>query len=85
MAKNATEGPKKMRQVMALLAREIPYDSVFESFEDLAMTESEMLKLRRGVERILRSKLSDYEWDRVKHPLDLIGLVNRKMHGTPRR
>jgi hypothetical protein len=38
MAKNATEGPKKIRQVMTLLARKIPPDSLLASFEDFRPT-----------------------------------------------
>jgi ABC-type uncharacterized transport system ATPase subunit len=78
---------KKMRQIMDLVSREIMDNSIFawgKSFEDLAMTESDILKLRRGVEKILRSKFSDDEWERMESPLEVIGLADRKIRG-PRR
>ncbi len=65
---------KKMHQIMDLLARDILDNTVFaygQTFDDLAMTESEILKLRRGVEKILGSKFSDDEWERVESPSDL--------------
>ena len=88
MAKKMTDATKKkMRQIMDLLARDILDDSVFafaKSFDDLAMTESEILKLRRSVEKILGSKFSDDEWERVESPSELFDLVDRKLQG-PRR
>jgi hypothetical protein len=89
MAKKMSEATilKKLRQIMELLAHEILRDHVFaygQSFDDLAMTESEILKLRRGVEKILGSKFSDEEWKRVEFPIQLFQLAERKMRG-PRR
>jgi hypothetical protein len=89
MAKKMSQATmaKKMRQITDLLTRDIIDDSIFaygHTFDDIGLTEAEMLKMRRGVEKILGSKFSDDEWDRLESPLQIFKLADRKMRG-PRR